>query len=246
MILELLLVTVTFKPATPTVGDPITIDFPSAVVLNASEDYELVSQERNRVVIRTFKPKPLALSGTVGGEEFQKLVIPVSSVLQPDDNLQPAPLKPPLAPPASRTPWYALGGAAAAAVLAWLAVFLLARRKVAHERDVPQLPTGERFRLTVDQLRARRGGSGRWAALADATRLYLSSIEPGLGAELTTLELLRKLAATNIRPQDVVTTILRQGDLEKFSPWGAHAADFDAVALRALDLIPPPPAQEAA
>ncbi|HEX6178574.1 MAG TPA: hypothetical protein VF057_09445 [Thermoanaerobaculia bacterium] len=245
MILELLLVTVTFKPSAPTVGDPITIDFPSAVVLNASEDYELVSQERNRVVIRTFNPKPLTLTGTVDGVEFRQLVIPVKSVLQADDNLQPAPLKPPIAPPPSRAPWYSLGGAAAAAVLAWLAVFLLARRRTEEERFVPELPAGERFRISIEQLRAR-SGKGRWAALADATRLYLASIEPGLGAELTTSELLRKLGATNIRPQDVVATVLRQGDLEKFSPWGARASDFDEVAARALELIPSLPAEEAA
>ena len=246
MILELLLVTVTFKPAAPTVGDPITIDFPSVVVLNASEEYELVSQTGNRVVVRTFKPRPLVLTGTVGGAEFEKLVIPVTSVLQPDDNLRPAPLKPPVPPLPSRTPWYSLAAAAVAASLAWLAVVFAARRKTALELGVPQLPEGERFRIAVEDLRGRRGAAGRWAALADATRRYLSSIEPGLGAELTTSEMLRKLSATNIRPQDVVTTVLRQGDLEKFSPWGARDADFDAIAARALELLPSPAAEEAA
>jgi hypothetical protein len=34
----------------------------------------------------------------------------------------------------------------------------------------------------------------------------------------------------------LVETILRQGDLEKFSPWGAAPADFDAVANEALQI----------
>jgi hypothetical protein len=31
-------------------------------------------------------------------------------------------------------------------------------------------------------------------------------------------------------------SILRQGDLEKFSPWGAAPADFDEVAKRAFEI----------
>jgi hypothetical protein len=43
-----------------------------------------------------------------------------------------------------------------------------------------------------------------------------------------------------------VATILRQGDLEKFSPWGARPSDFDPVAAEALELIPAAPIEEAA
>jgi hypothetical protein len=130
--------------------------------------------------------------------------------------------------------------AAAVTVLAWLAVLLLSRRILKASQPVPEMPAAERFRLAVERLRRERGVSGRWAALADATRSYLSATEPALGMELTTFEFLAAMAKTNIRPQDAVVAILRQGDLEKFSPWGAAAMDFDALALRALELIPAP------
>ncbi|MEA2415192.1 MAG: hypothetical protein QOI58_1849, partial [Thermoanaerobaculia bacterium] len=36
------------------------------------------------------------------------------------------------------------------------------------------------------------------------------------------------------RYEPLIETILKQGDLEKFSPWGAGPADFDAIANQAL------------
>jgi hypothetical protein len=46
---------------------------------------------------------------------------------------------------------------------------------------------------------------------------------------------------------DILAEILRQGDLEKFSPWGAAPADFAAIANRALvELAPEPVVEEAA
>jgi len=52
--------------------------------------------------------------------------------------------------------------------------------------------------------------------------------------ELTTAQLL-----THLRPEHVplLTEILRQGDLEKFSPWGAPDDDFSDLARRALEII---------
>jgi hypothetical protein len=93
----------------------------------------------------------------------------------------------------------------------------------------------------VNALRANEAHPHRWAKLADATRLYLSSLSPHLGVELTTSQLLPRVDAQHV---PVIAQILRQGDLEKFSPWGAPAADFDALALRALELIPVPREEE--
>lgn len=240
MIFALLLVTASFRPAAPTVGDLITIDFEAPVVLERSADYEVVRHEGKRVVVRTFRPEPFELRGRAGDVAFRRLMVPVTSVLRPDDTLQPSPLKPPLPPPRPRAALIAITAAAATAALAWLLVFLLARRVALQAMAPPKLPAAEEFRIAVAALCARGEAAGRWAALADATRAYLSAIEPLLGAELTTAELLRKVGETNIRPQDVIATILRQGDLEKFSPWGARPADFDATAVRALELIPAP------
>ena len=105
--LGLLLLTAitTFHPARPTVGDPITIDFASPTVVDPSPDYEVVSRGGNRVVIRTFVPHTIAVTGRAA-EGPVSVMIPIHSVLKPDDKLEPAPLKPPktraLAAPAVR------------------------------------------------------------------------------------------------------------------------------------------------
>ena len=87
--------TVTSRPAAPTVGDLITLEFPAPVTLEASPDYEIVSQQGARAIIRTFRPAPLVLHGVAGDVRFQNLVIPVRSVLDPNEPMTPAPLVPP-------------------------------------------------------------------------------------------------------------------------------------------------------
>ncbi len=241
MIFVLLLVTATFRPSSPTVGDLVTIDFQKPVVLDVSPAYEIVSQRGNRVVIRTFEAKPVALSGVTGGVHFANLMIPVRSVLKPKDKLDPAPLRPPVSIPWPRAPFLAIGIAAAAAALAWTAVVLLAKRRRRIVEIEPYVDPAERFRASIARLRENPAQTMRWAALADATRLFLSSLSPHFGVELTTSQLLPRVDERHLA---LIGQILRQGDLEKFSPWGAPAADFDELAARALDLIPPPPREE--
>ncbi|HEX7154296.1 MAG TPA: hypothetical protein VF618_22600 [Thermoanaerobaculia bacterium] len=234
MILALfLLVTATIQPPAPAVGDLITVDFENAPVLDKSTAYEVVAQQGKRVVVRTFEPKPFTITGTTGGVRFADVVVPVRSVLPLNDPLTPAPLKPPREAAMPRRPFVAIGLAALAALLAWLAVYLRSRRRV-DAPVVPALPPQEQFRRTVLTLRDDPRAPRRWAALADATRAYLAATQPHLGAELTTTEVCARLSVE----QGVVTEILRQGDYEKFSPWGAPLANFDAIADRALALIP--------
>src|SRR5947208_3233968 len=83
------LFTATFRPAAPTVGDPIAIDFPAAVVLDKSPDFEIVSQRGAHVVVRTFEAKPFVLSERMGGVAFTNLVVPVRSVLREKDAMAP-------------------------------------------------------------------------------------------------------------------------------------------------------------
>ena len=274
MILLLLAITATFQPAQPTVGDPIAIEFRHAVALDPSPDYEVMSQSGNRVVVRTFRPKPFALSGRTEGVAFRNLVVPVRSVLKPKDDLQPAPLAPPHAEPYPRIATTLIAIAAALAALAWLAAWLVAkrRRSVAAAAAMPQLPPLERYRAAVIALRDRPHAPKRWAALADATRAYLAAIDPQLGTELTTTELLRRTTSGGQAPPPapheesgarqaphvdrrgrlsstytILAEILRQGDLEKFSPLGAAPADFPAIANRALhELAPESRIEEAA
>jgi hypothetical protein len=236
------LLTVTLQPAAPTVGDPITVTFDAPVVLDRSESYEVVGQQGARVVVRTFEPKPFAMSGTMSGAggnvRFRNLIVPVKSVLEPKDQLKPAPLVPPRPVPYPRAPFVAIAIAAAVALLAWVAAWWTSRRAVV--REEPALPADVRFRRAVEAARAK---PARWAALADATRVYLAATRSGLGTQLTTTELLRRLG------DPVVEDILRQGDLEKFSTSGPAPLDFDRLAAQALELIPPAvpePAREVA
>lgn len=229
MILAVLaLVTATYRPAAPTVGDRITLEFTAPVVLAASPDYEIVEQRGNRVVVRTFVPRPLALSGRMGPVGFRNLSVPVRSVLSPNDDLKPAPLTPPQRVPYPREPMMAIAAAALGAAVAWAAVWWRVRR-TRPVIVVPSLPADERFRRAVMEAKAR---PERWAALADATRTFLAETRPQLGPDLTTTELLPRLH----EEERIVREILRQGDLEKFSVEGAGREDFDDVARRALEL----------
>lgn len=224
----LAVVSATFQPARPTVGDRIVIDFPAAVVLDASKEYEVVEQQGRRVVIRSFQPKPFALSGTMGRVHFQNLVVPMTSVLKQNDDLKPAPLRPPARAPYPRAPFIAIATAAAAAIAAWAAAWWLSRERKA-VAEAPQIPVDERFRRAV---RAAKTHPERWAALADATRAYLAETRTRLSSDLTTTEVLARLR----EDERIVRAILRQGDLEKFSLAGAEPEDFDDVAERALRL----------
>ncbi|MDP9360229.1 MAG: hypothetical protein M3P29_02130 [Acidobacteriota bacterium] len=227
--LGLLLLTAitTFQPPRPTVGDPITIDFAMPTVVDPSADYEVVSRNGNRVVIRTFVPHTIAVTGRAADGPVS-VMVPIHSVLKADDKLEPAPLKPPKSEPWPRLPFIAIGVAALAAIAAWVAVVLLAKRRMATPRIVV-VPVDE-FRARVLALQ-RAAAPMRWARLADAVRAYLAAVRADLGAELTTSEILQRIG-----DDATIAQVLRQGDLEKFSPWGAAAASFDEVAGRVLEI----------
>jgi hypothetical protein len=241
MIPILLLITATFRPAQPTIGDPITIDFQRPVVLDRSAEYDILSTRGSRVIIRTFEPRPFPISGRVGNVAFRNLVVPMRTVLKPRDDLRPAPLKPPRSEAYPTLPFVAIGIAALLAAAMWTALILLARRANATKAVEPPLPADIRFRNTVIALRDNPRAELRWERLADATREYLAAIDPNLGLELTTREVLSVGQA--ILPA-IISEILRQGDLEKFSPWGALPADFALLARRALELAPEPVVEE--
>jgi hypothetical protein len=227
MIPILLLVTATFRPPAPTVGDLITIDFQQQVRLDASPQYEIVSQRGRRVVIRTFEPRPFAISGRAGDVLFRNMVVPVHSVLKPRDNMSPAPLKPPRSEAYPWMPFVWIGVAALLAIGAWSAVLALARRAAAARAPKPALPPDERFRNAVAAAKS-------WAQLADAVREYIGATTK------TTTEVLAQTSSS------LLDEVLHQGDLEKFSPWGPRPGDLGALKRRALELIPEPKEEIAA
>lgn len=234
MILVLALVTATLQPAAPKVGDRITVTFRAPVVLDASREYEVVERNGNRVVVRTFEPKPFTMSGTAGNVRFSSLRVPVTSVLRQNDDLALAPLAPPRRPSYPLEPFVAIGVAALAAIAAWAFVWWRSRKRVAIPIAAAVRPE-DRYRSAVLALRGNPSRSTRWAALANETRAFLSATRHDLGSDLTTSELVPRLR----EHEAIVREILLQGDLEKFSPRGAPPRDFDEVAARALELVTP-------
>jgi hypothetical protein len=232
MILAVLaLVTASFHPAEPKVGDLITITLPASVVLDASRDYEVVSRNGNVIVVRTFEPRPFALSGTIGKVRFRNLTVPMRSVLKQGDDLTPAPLAPPR-PMAWPSPWwFALALAVLLAIATGIVLWLRAKKR-APEESTPVASPEERFRAAVLALRENPSQPLRWAVLADETRKFLAATRPRLGSDLTTTELVPRLA----EQEHVVAEILHQGDLEKFSRRGAAQREFDELADRVLEL----------
>lgn len=224
------IVTATVQPPAPKVGDLITVTFPAPVTIDASPGYEIVARDGKQVVVRTFAPKPFALSGTMGNVRFRNLTIPVASVLRQGDLMVPAPLAPPREIPYPRLPFIAIAVAALLAALAWIAAWLRSRKPAVVPQ--PVVTPEERFRRSVLALRENPSRPLRWAALADETRAFLAATRPQLGSELTTSELVPRLDER----EAVVEEILRQGDLEKFAPWGAGERDFDEVARRVMEL----------
>ncbi len=222
----LLLVGTTFRPAAPTVGDLVTIDFPAPVRLEPSTDFEVVSNEGKRVVVRTFAPKPFDVRATMNGAPV-RVRIPVTSVLKANDTMSPAPLAAPRQMPYPRGPFGALALAAVTAGVAWVLVLLRARKKVVAPA-VPALSPQDRFRAAVLALQSTRS----WGRLADETRVYLAATRPQISTDLTTTELVPRLG----EQEAFVAHILRQGDVEKFSQRKPDATDFDAAARRALEL----------
>lgn len=224
--------TVSFSPPQPKVGDLITVTFPAPVVLDASREYEVVSRNGRTVVVRTFEPRSFSLSGTAGNVRFRNLRVPMTSVLKQGDDLTPAPLAPPRPAEIAWLQWI-VAALLVLLVLALLAfLWLRGRKQKPVAPPVPQLTPEERFRAAVIALREDPSRHLRWAALADETRRYLAATRPQLGSELTTAELVPKLA----EQERIVEEILRQGDLEKFSRRGAVQREFDELANKALGL----------
>ena len=109
------------------------------------------------------------------------------------------------------------GVAALLAIGAWTAVMMLARRAQAARKPKPAIPPEVRFRNGVAAAKS-------WAQLADAVREYIGV------TTLTTTEVLAWNSSA------LLDEILRQGDLEKFSPWGPRPGDLRELKRRALEV----------
>jgi hypothetical protein len=245
LLFTLLAAAVSITPATPTVGDPVTLTFPSSwqeVELESSDEYELVSAEANVVVVRSFKPGELTVEASgrdAAGNALQTppVVVRVASVLEENDSMKPAPFAPPVDLPRNRAALWSLGTAAAAAALLWGALFAISPAARTEEAAAVPLDAVTAFHASVDEAMQMPPGDPRWIALAEALRTYLAAAAPTLGRELTTRELLG--AVSSRHGSDVASllgSVLRGGDLSKFSPWGAGTAAAEELRARLHEL----------
>ena len=247
LLIALATTTPSVSPAKPTVGDAISLRMQATPFeIRPSQEFEIVSSSPNEVVLRSFRPGPLRVeyATRVPGEvpADGTLEIEIVSVLARDDTLEPAPLRPPKPLPRDDTAWIAIGIAAAAAALFWLALVLTLRRSVASA--LPALPSHEdpadAFRAALASIRALRDEEAKWVALSGATRQYLAATDRSLGIELTSSELLAAMRSPRRRDErsDVVESILRGGDWTKFSPCGAPRVEIGVPLDAAVALVP--------
>lgn len=224
---------VQYEPASPTVGDLITITYPEPgegrLSLLPSEQFEVVDVAGAKAVVRSFRPGSIRVVAEIltPGQQTQRhsVEIEVRSVLVENDDLRPAPLVFPKALPRNLTARWAIGLAAAAALAAWVALIVVSKRLARRAGDDgdwavdPAAAWIERLkriaRLPDEQ--------ERWRQLADSTRWLLPRIDSSLGPELTTTEVIDAMRARRLDPEVLVLVerILHGGDWAKFSPFGA-------------------------
>lgn len=229
--------------AGPTVGDPIAVDLDlrpgERAELAPLEGVEIVAQNDGGVTVRGFRPGTHVLQFLVTGEggttrEISR-AIEISSVLHADDDLQPAPLAPPVPLGPNRTSWIAIGLAAFGAVAVWL--YLLWMPRTRGTAPAAGLSASEELLRAIERVRRMSPSDERFATLSDAARQFLARVDPRLGRELTTSEVMERLHAhfpgwliSDVRD------VLSEGDYAKFSPWGGRAARFESVLQEAADL----------
>lgn len=227
----------------PTVGDPVAIEVdlePGEVVtLGPVEGVEMIEQSPDRVLVRSFRPGTIRVPLVVTGNDAQtrELVteIQVASVLRGEDDLEPSPLAPPIPPPPNRVAWVAIAIASAAAVFVWLG--LLRRPEPLPGTSRVSLSASEELLRAIARVRQMSPSDERFATLSDATRRFLSRVDPDLDRALTTRELIERLRGRF--PEwliEDVSDVLSEGDYAKFSPWGGRSGRFETIVKEANDL----------
>jgi hypothetical protein len=235
------------SPAAPTVGDPISIRFEeeqAKITVAPSAEYEIVASGGSPAVIRAFRPGTIAVSGRVespgGSFGFRGLVVEIHSVLAEDDALEPAPYRPPQALPPNQVAWWAIGLASLAALLLWAAVFRAREAPRAARQEIARPGVAPAAEYLAELRRARALElHPSLVVIGGAVRRFLARVHPSWGADLTSRELRRELKRHRVR-EDLVATVdevLREADLEKFSPWGAPEIDREELIANAERLV---------
>lgn len=226
----LLAFSVPVRPAQPTVGALITVDFSregSDVVLDPlPAEVEQVSKNGPRITLRAFAAGKFMLSGVVKREReairFRNLPVEVKSVLAAADDLKPAPLAPPKLLEEQRPPWILVGFAALLALGSWW--WLLTRTDALRFES---RASEQELLALLSNWPAGRVDDPFLARLSDATRRYVAAHDSRVAESMTTREILLRL--TDERTEKALRDILQLGDQAKFAPWGAGTVDANAL-----------------
>ncbi|HUO84718.1 MAG TPA: hypothetical protein VM534_06340 [Thermoanaerobaculia bacterium] len=229
--------------AVPTVGEPFAIDYPieqGARLLpdpGQSQDWEVISQNGSHVVLRAFRPGDLELRFEIVDRfgRARSLVIPqtIQSVLA-EGETDPSPLSGPVPPRIQPIGWILPAVAALAALLLWLP--LLRVGKVVEKEGSPIRRLT--FREELERIRALEPNAKRYTELADALRALLPELDGDLGRELTSAEIIEMTRLRMSRRYgEALAVVLRFGDREKFSGWGADPSRFDEVFMLAEQFV---------
>ncbi len=229
---------VELSPRAAQVGDVLTLKFPDgsdSIVLAKKEGVEQLGFKGRAVSLRSFRAGDQLLSGSFVHRgrpiRFTRLFVRVNSVLKGPEDLKPAPLAPLQNSPDDNIARASIAAAAATTILIWLAVWLMRRRPT----PVPLSPLESSPDLAT--LMSRLGPTlspEEQIALADAVRSTLAGELEGR-RDFTTAELLRaSMTRLSAAAQDAAFTLLRQGDLAKFSPWRISVPSAPFVAAASL------------
>ena len=246
------------SPAAPTVGDHITLVFPQemgTITIDSNESYEVLSLEKNKAVVRSFRPGELVIEGRTAlpGKPPvpHRFKVEIRSVLQPNDPMKPAPLKPPVELPENPIIRRSLMTAAISAAAVWLLLAIAHVRRAKQQAPEKEIILGPREELAaaIERLRKEKQDL-QYVLLAEATRRFLSRVEPRLGRELTSAELLRQARGTlTDEEHEALDRILLEADWVKFSPWPRQPEPIGplvARVLRTADRLTQPAAEVAA
>lgn len=249
---------VTYEPASPTVGDLVTITFPDPgegkVSVLPSEEFEVVEVSGDKAVVRSFRPGITTLTAEIltPGRQTERysLEIEIRSVLAENDDLRPAPLVLPKALPPNSVARWTIAGSAGAALVVWMILFFVAKRLPGSESEdeTGAIDPAAAYLERLNRIGRIEDEEERWRQLADSTRWLLPRIDRSYGPELTTSEIValmreRRVDAVTL---ELVDRILHGGDWAKFSPFGAPDDTSAAVIARARDLATMATREEAA
>jgi hypothetical protein len=219
---------ISFSSPQATVGEPVEVRAALApgqsLEVAPAPCLEVIERTAEAVSIRSFLPGDCEVVYAVveSGQVVARgsSILRIESVLEENDSLEPAPLKPPLSIEPGRWTDAALWSACSLALFGWIALVFLGRRRTLSGPSESLRSAREELFTLIARLSGR---SDREAAalLADGVRRFLHRRDRRLGAELTTTELLERFSVAwpDSRPRELLRRILTTGDRAKFSTW---------------------------